>query len=326
MALLACCNCSLCLLQFRWGSAPPPLSCGVCFTSVTVGSLPLSKHAVGGGTTPAFSCRLLYLHLTRGSAPSLLSCRACLSSASVGSLPQSKGSYDTPTFFGRLVYLQFAWGSAPPPLSHRRAMLLVSICWKPSSLQARWGWLCHTHLLWQACLFIVHVGKCPSPTLQQSMPPGVVPPPPYSEVRVLCPLCYMSFFSVACLLFSFFVCLFLQSGGQSVQGVCWFFSGVVVGEPCAAYLLTCWSTKQVWSHAFCHWSPPGFSIHCDLAELCRGWRCRGVKVLPLLGVFSCPVCLQHLRKIFTLTNRCYLLLPSSCHPWNSLTLIFIDSL
>jgi hypothetical protein len=31
--------------------------------------------------------------------------------------------------------------------------------------------------------------------------------------------------------------------------------------------------------------------------LCAGWRCGGVKVLPLLGVFACKLCLQHLSKI-----------------------------
>jgi hypothetical protein len=43
------------------------------------------------------------------------------------------------------------------------------------------------------------------------------------------------------------------------------------------------------------------------------WGCRGVKVLPLLGDFSCLVCLQHLRKIFPLRNTCYMLPPSSCY-------------
>jgi hypothetical protein len=41
--------------------------------------------------------------------------------------------------------------------------------------------------------------------------------------------------------------------------------------------------------------------------------CGSVEVLPLLGGFSSLVCLQHLRKIFTLRNTYYLLLPSSCH-------------
>jgi hypothetical protein len=39
-----------------------------------------------------------------------------------------------------------------------------------------------------------------------------------------------------------------------------------------------------------HRSPPGFSIYCDVGELCVGWGCGGFKVLPLLGGFSCPVC------------------------------------
>jgi hypothetical protein len=31
--------------------------------------------------------------------------------------------------------------------------------------------------------------------------------------------------------------------------------------------------------------------------LCSGWRCGGVKVLPLLGGFACKVCFQRLSKI-----------------------------
>jgi hypothetical protein len=47
-------------------------------------------------------------------------------------------------------------------------------------------------------------------------------------------------------------------------------------------------------------------------ELCVGWQCGGVEVLLLLGGFSCLMCLQHLKNIFTLRNTCYLL-PSSSH-------------
>jgi hypothetical protein len=56
-----------------------------------------------------------------------------------------------------------------------------------------------------------------------------------------------------------------------------------------------------------------YSIFHDVGELCAGWGYGGVEVLPLLGGFSCPVCLQHLRKIFTLRNTKYLLPPYSCH-------------
>jgi hypothetical protein len=48
-------------LEFAWGCAPPPLSGGTCHTLAAVGSLPLSKHIGGGGTTPAFSGQLVYL-------------------------------------------------------------------------------------------------------------------------------------------------------------------------------------------------------------------------------------------------------------------------
>jgi hypothetical protein len=43
--------------------------------------------------------------------------------------------------------------------------------------------------------------------------------------------------------------------------------------------------------------PPGFSIKHEVEILCAGWRCGGVKVLPLLGGLACEVCLQRLSKI-----------------------------
>jgi hypothetical protein len=43
--------------------------------------------------------------------------------------------------------------------------------------------------------------------------------------------------------------------------------------------------------------PPGFSVQCDVEILCAGWRCGGVKVLPVLGGLACKVCLQRLSKI-----------------------------
>jgi hypothetical protein len=50
--------------------------------------------------------------------------------------------------------------------------------------------------------------------------------------------------------------------------------------------------------------------------LCAGWRCGGVKVLPVLNGLACKVCLQHLSKI-SLQEACFLLPPSSCHLGNS---------
>jgi hypothetical protein len=64
--------------------------------------------------------------------------------------------------------------------------------------------------------------------------------------------------------------------------------------------------------AWWHRRAPCFSVFCDVGELCVCLQCGSVEEFPLLAVFSCPVCLQHLRKIFTLRNICYLL-PSSSH-------------
>jgi hypothetical protein len=65
----------------------------------------------------------------------------------------------------------------------------------------------------------------------------------------------------------------------------------------------------IWQHS----SPPSFSIYCGMGKLCEVWGFKGVRVLPLLGDFSCQVCLQHLSKIFTLWSSCSLLPPSSHH-------------
>jgi hypothetical protein len=43
--------------------------------------------------------------------------------------------------------------------------------------------------------------------------------------------------------------------------------------------------------------PPGFSVQREVEMLCTGWRCGGVKVLPLLGGLACNVCLLRVSKI-----------------------------
>jgi hypothetical protein len=60
-ALPTCCKFSLIFLEFMWGDATPPLSCGACHTLATVTSLPLSKHTGGGSATPTCSSQLVYL-------------------------------------------------------------------------------------------------------------------------------------------------------------------------------------------------------------------------------------------------------------------------
>jgi hypothetical protein len=116
-------------------------------------------------------------------------------------------------------------------------------------------------------------------------------------------------FSVACLLFSFcfvlycFVCWAVVS---LARRLCWFFPGVAVEEPCAAYLLTCGSAKQVRSWCLVAREPSLFLciLWCGGAMCGLGvWRCQS---FASNGGFSCPVCLQHLRKIFTWRNTCYL--------------------
>jgi hypothetical protein len=42
--------------------------------------------------------------------------------------------------------------------------------------------------------------------------------------------------------------------------------------------------------------------------LCAGWRCGGVKVLPLLSALACKVCLQCLSKI-SLRRHAFCFLP-----------------
>jgi hypothetical protein len=59
-------------LQFTWGSVPSSLSSGTCLMSVSVGSLPVSKHPVGG------LCHTYLLQQnTQGSARLTSELRAC---------------------------------------------------------------------------------------------------------------------------------------------------------------------------------------------------------------------------------------------------------
>jgi hypothetical protein len=96
------------------------------------------------------------------------------------------------------------------------------------------------------------------------------------------------------------VSLFSPGGGRSVQGAMLTWPRDVCG-----------STEYHLAHLVVHvfpshlgtgnWrrprGPPGFSIQCEVEMLCTGWRCGGVKVLPLLGGLACKVCLQHLSKM-----------------------------
>jgi hypothetical protein len=57
-------------------------------------------------------------------------------------------------------YLEFAWVGAHPPHSGGVCYTLAAVTNLPLSMHTgRWR---HTHLLWPACLFTVHVKECPS--------------------------------------------------------------------------------------------------------------------------------------------------------------------
>jgi hypothetical protein len=109
------------------------------------------------------------------------------------------------------------------------------------------------------------------------------------ELRVHCPLCYVSFFSAACLLFVF---SFSPGQGQSVQGAIWFVHGSTTWCLFAHLVYP----KQVRSWHLATWEP-SWSLHLTWqGMLCESWGCGGVGILPLLGGFSCQVYLQCLSR------------------------------
>jgi hypothetical protein len=94
--------------------------------------------------------------------------------------------------------------------------------------------------------------------------------------------------------------LFYLGGGQSVQGAMLIWPRVVCGSTvcCLAHLVVCVFPSRLGAGVWWwHGSPPGFSVKGEVEMLCMGWGCGGIKVLPLLGGFSCNVYLQHLSQI-----------------------------
>jgi hypothetical protein len=94
------------------------------------------------------------------------------------------------------------------------------------------------------------------------------------------------------------VSLFSLGGGQSVQGAMLIWPRLVCGSTayCLAHLVHVFLSR-LGAGDWRPGGPPGFSIQCEVEILCAGWKCGGVKVLPLLRGFACKVCLQHLSKI-----------------------------
>jgi hypothetical protein len=196
--------------------------------------------------------------------PACCNCSSCLFTVHMGKC-------SSPTLWGCVSHISHCWKSSPlqahcrglchtcllqlaclfrvhvrkcPFPSLRGNMPLISLCWKLSPLEALCGNI-HPCLLLQVCLFRVHVGKCPSPSLGQSVPHREASLPLTREPMAPHPLCHVSFFSVACLLSNFgFFCLlgvFCRVRVSLSRGLCWFFSRVAMGEPCAfiAHLWVC---------------------------------------------------------------------------------------
>jgi hypothetical protein len=242
--------------------------------------------AIWGCGSPACAVSLLMLEalfLQISGVSLALTCplRLCLlrvllgTTATATSFPLSKhtgGGETIPAFSGLRVYLQFTWvmGLSPLlwsfPLTTTFTSFPTPGCW--------------------ACGFSSQlvVRDFPSPPLRCSGHP------------VLFAMCL---FCCYCLLFSFFF-LFSLGGGQSVQGAMVIWPSIVCRNTMChlAHLVVCvfpchLGIAVLWRCG----GPPGFSIWREVEMLCPGWRCGGLKDLPLLGVFSCKVYFQYLSKI-----------------------------
>jgi hypothetical protein len=183
------------------------------------------------------------------------------------------------------------------------------------------------------CLFRVPLGKCPSPTLWPSMQhishcykptpihtrcggspflpslAGLViyslhgevllPLSPGAPPSLLCVffqlLVYYSLFNFVHFVGQWSVC----PGGYAdlSQEWLWGYHVPLICSPVGLHLPSRLGAGTWW-----HGNPLGFLVYHDVGKLCEGWGCGCVRVLPLLGGFSCQVCLEHLSKIFNLTN------------------------
>jgi hypothetical protein len=180
--------------------------------------------AIWGCHSPARCCQpavaggFIYADL-RSKLSTHLAPQACLlrvllgTTATAASFPLSKhtGGGDTaPTFSGLHVYLQFTWevGLPPSPVefsSHHHFYKL-----SPSWLL---GVCCCSCLLQLAC--------CEG-----------FPLPTSSVLRVLRPLCYVSFFLLLLIIHFFF--FFPWVGVSLSRGLCWSGPGLSMGVPCVA--------------------------------------------------------------------------------------------
>jgi hypothetical protein len=187
------------------------------------------------------------------------------------------------------------------------------------------------------------MGKCPSPhmtttvtSFSHSKVAGWVPPllpslaslficsshervplPHSLELRESHPLYYMSLFFQLLVYYS--ACFFSSLGrGQSVQGAMLIcpreYHVLLICSPCGLCL-----PSSIGAGIWC--TGALLVLHLMwVGMLCMGWGCDSVRVLPLLGVFSCQVHLQHLSKSLPWEAR-FLLPPSSNHLGISILLV-----
>jgi hypothetical protein len=185
------------------------------------------------------------------------------------------------------VSLTLTW---PRRLCLFRVLLGASHCYKLSPFQAHWGMWCYTRILWLACLFTVHMGRCTSPSPVEfsfhrhfyklslswllgvccrscllrlaclfTVPWGISPPPlqcsGHSALFATCLFC------CRCLLFSFFS-LFSLGRGWSVLGAMLILSRVVCGSTTCrlAHLVVYVFPSGLGASIWWRGSPPGFSI------------------------------------------------------------------
>jgi hypothetical protein len=128
------------------------------------------------------------------------------------------------------VYLRFFWTLAP---------FLFSNVWpyQPVAIAV----LVYLQFVWGSAL----------PHSWVKLPHREVLLPLTPELRASYPLCYVSFFSVDCLLFRFF----FQGGGQSFQGAMLIFLWGGCGRTMCHLLLTCGSARGLGVSAGPQWEP-----------------------------------------------------------------------
>jgi hypothetical protein len=196
--------------------------------------------------------------------------------ATATSFPLSKltGGGDTaPAFSGWLVYLQLTWEVGLPP----SPVEFSSLC--------HFYKLSHSWLLGMCCLL-------PSPaSLWGISPPhlfGTQGTPP-SLLRVF--FVVIAYYSVS-LFFPGWGSVCPGGYADLAQGCLWEYR-VPLSSPCGLHL----PKPSGHSRLAAVWEPSWFLHFMWSGNATHGLGCGGVKVLPLLGGFSCKVYLQRLSKI-----------------------------